>query len=112
MESFGFEVTLNVGDTPNSFEARFGSGNPVIGFLAEYDALKDMSQEANALEKRINKNQENGHACGHNLLGTAAILGALYTRDYLVENRKEGTIVVLACPAEESGYGKAMMTLL
>ncbi|GAF38721.1 catalyzes the cleavage of p-aminobenzoyl-glutamate to p-aminobenzoate and glutamate, subunit B [Agrilactobacillus composti DSM 18527 = JCM 14202] len=51
----------------------------------------------------------NGQGCGHNLLGTGALAGAVGIKDYMAENHLEGTIKLFGCPAEESGYGKAYM---
>ena len=41
----GFQVEMGVGGMPTAFKAVYGSGKPVIGFLAEYDALPELSQE-------------------------------------------------------------------
>ena len=42
----GFEVTTPVADMDTAYVGVYGSGKPVICFLAEYDALHGMSQEA------------------------------------------------------------------
>lgn len=42
----GFRVESGVAGMPTSFVATYGSGEPVIGFLAEYDALPGVSQRA------------------------------------------------------------------
>ena len=42
----GFKIESRVGDKPTAFVATYGSGKPVIGILAEYDALPGLSQEA------------------------------------------------------------------
>ncbi|KAB3583105.1 M20 family metallopeptidase, partial [Phocaeicola vulgatus] len=49
----GFEVKVNIATHPTGFIARKKGQNkgPVIGLLAEYDALKGL-----------------GHACGHNII--------------------------------------------
>ena len=57
---------------------------PVIGFLAEYDALPGL-----------------GHACGHNIIGTASVLAAVALKE--VVDEIGGKVVVLGCPAEEGG---------
>lgn len=46
LEAADFRVTRGVADIPTAFVAEFGSGKPVIGILAEYDALPGMEQEA------------------------------------------------------------------
>ena len=42
----GFRVKPGVAGMPTAFEASFGRGEPVIGVLAEFDALPGLSQEA------------------------------------------------------------------
>ena len=42
----GFKVQREVADMPTALVATYGSGKPVIGILAEYDALPGVSQEA------------------------------------------------------------------
>lgn len=44
----GFQVEMGVGGMPTAFKAVYGSGKPVIGFLAEYDALPELSRKAAA----------------------------------------------------------------
>ncbi len=105
----GFAVTEGVADMPTAFTARAGSGKPVIGFLAEYDALSGLSQEADIAEPKPVPGCESGHGCGHSLLGTAAVEAALLLRDRLAEEKLPGTVVLFGCPAEEGGSGKAYM---
>ena len=66
-----------------SYVAEFGSGHPIIGILAEYDALSGLSQELDVAEKSHGLGPRCGHGCGHCLLGTAAIGAGLLLRDYL-----------------------------
>ena len=51
---------------PTAFVATFGAGEPVIGFLGEYDALLELSQEAVPQKEAIVAGGP-GHGCGHNL---------------------------------------------
>lgn len=69
LESSGFIVTRNVGNIPNAFIASFGQGKPVIALLGEYDALAGLSQQASCAQPTSATPGENGHGCGHNLLG-------------------------------------------
>lgn len=80
LESAGFTVTRNVGNIPNAFIASFGQGKPVIALLGEYDALAGLSQQAGCAQPTSVTPGENGHGCGHNLLGTAAFAGMFNTR--------------------------------
>ncbi len=51
LEKEGFTVEKNIAGMKTAFIGRFGHGKPVIGFLAEFDALSGMSQEAGLAEK-------------------------------------------------------------
>ena len=105
-----FKVTKGIAGMETAFVAEYGSGRPVISFLAEYDALSGMSQEADTAEyKPVTKAEDNGHGCGHHLLGTGACLAAIQYKDYLKENKLAGTVKLYGCPGEESGSGKAFM---
>lgn len=105
----GFKVEKGLADMDHSFVATYGSGQPTIGILAEYDALGNLSQIADLGEQKAEVPGGNGHGCGHNLLGTGALAGAVGIKDYIAANKLEGTIKLFGCPAEESGYGKAYM---
>ncbi len=105
----GFEVETNVADISTAFLGRYGSGKPVIGILAEYDALSGISQMPGSAVKAPFENGTAGHGCGHNCLGAAAFAAALGVKDYLQQTGKSGTVILYGCPGEEGGSGKAFM---
>lgn len=109
LEKEGFTVRKGLAGMPTAFSASFGSGHPVIGLLAEYDALSGLSQKAFVAEPDPRPETTIGHGCGHHLLGTAAVGAALAVRDYLKDNKLSGTVVLIGCPAEEGGSGKAYL---
>ena len=82
------------------------AGKPVIGFLAEYDALPGLGQECVPEQKQ---NGEPGHGCGHNLLGTACAGAACELKERMQAENLQGTIRVYGCPAEEIVVGKIRM---
>ncbi len=104
----GFKVTGGVADIPTAFVASFGSGEPVIGILAEFDALPGVSQEA-VPYKSLRKGCTSGHACGHHLFGTASVASAIAVKEWMTKNNRTGTIQVFGTPAEEGGSGKVYM---
>ena len=108
LESQGFSVERGVAGIPTAFVASFGSGSPVIGMMAEYDAIAGMSQDTVAFRKPLVKGAA-GHACGHNLLGTGSVAGAVATAKWMAANGIAGTVKLFGCPAEEGGGGKAYM---
>ena len=104
----GFQVEMGIAGIPTAFTASFkcGNGKPVMGFLAEYDALDGLSQEAGKAEQCAVVPGGSGHGCGHNLLGSGAWLAAVATKDYLVKNNLNGTVILFGCPAEEGAGSK------
>lgn len=105
----GFAVETGLAGMDTAFIARAGSGHPVIGLLAEFDALSGLSQCADVAVACPREGTGNGHGCGHNLLGTASVGAALMLRDYLQESGRPGTVVLVGCPAEEGGSGKTYL---
>lgn len=98
LERHGFEVTYKTAGIDTAFTAVWRSNGatedvkPVLGFLAEYDALAEI-----------------GHACGHNLLGTGVCAAACALKADMEQTGAPGTIYVYGCPAEEIMSGKIIM---
>lgn len=92
LQNHGFTVEMGIAGLPTAFRAVYeqGEGGPSFGFLAEYDALKDI-----------------GHACGHHMQGPSVIGAALALKDICKEQSYK--IVVYGTPAEETIGGKIIM---
>jgi amidohydrolase len=86
----GLAVETGVFDLPTAFVAREGRGPLHIGICAEYDALPEI-----------------GHACGHNIICSAAV-GAGIALAGLADDLGI-TVTVFGTPAEEGGGGKILM---
>ncbi len=106
LESAGFTVTRNVGNIPNAFIASFGQGKPVIALLGEYDALAGLSQQAGCAQPTSATPGENGHGCGHNLLGTAAFAAAIAVKKWLEQYGQGGTVRFMVVPAKKAARVK------
>jgi aminobenzoyl-glutamate utilization protein B len=104
----GFKVEAGVAGMPTAFVATFGSGKPVIGILAEFDALPGLSQDSSSFKAPI-PNKNNGHGCGHHLFGTGSVATGIAIKRLMEEGKIKGTIKVFGCPAEEGGDGKVYM---
>lgn len=92
LEARGFRVERGVAGLATALRVRSGARRPgpTIAILGEYDALPEI-----------------GHACGHNLIATAAVgafLGAASAAREL-----DGEVLFLGTPAEEGGGGKIRM---
>ena len=108
LEKEGFNVEREVAGMPTAFVASYGSGKPIIGILAEYDALPGLSQDNTAFKKaRIEGGA--GHGCGHNLFGAGSLGAALVLKDVIEAHKIPGTIRLYGCPAEEDIGGKLYM---
>ena len=105
----GFEVESGSAGIPTAFVATRGSGKPVIGILAEFDALPGLSQAA-VPHRQPRVEDAPGHACGHHLFGAASVLAAASVAEWLKETGVEGTVRLYGTPAEEGGSGKVYMT--
>ena len=105
----GFRITEKVGGIPTALMGEWGEGGPVIAFMGEYDALPGLSQEAGVAEHRPVETGGHGHGCGHNLLGSAALLAATAVKDWLAANKVPGRVRYYGCHAEEGGAAKAFM---
>lgn len=108
LKDAGFTIESGVAGMPTAFVASYGSGKPVIGILGEFDALPGVSQQAMP-EKMPREGTNNGHACGHHLFGTASSAAAIAVKNWLIANKKSGTIRFYGTPAEEGGSGKVYM---
>jgi aminobenzoyl-glutamate utilization protein B len=104
----GFTLQKGAADIPTAFVASYGSGNPVIAFIGEYDALPGLSQDAVPEKKPVAAGAP-GHGCGHNLLGTASMAAAIEVKNWLASAHREGTVRFYGTPAEEGGAGKVYM---
>lgn len=104
-----FTIEKNVAGIKTAFIGSYGSGNPVIGILGEFDALSNMSQKSGIAYKESLVEGAPGHGCGHNLLGTGSLAACIAIKEYLKETGMKGTIKFFGCPAEEGGAGKVFM---
>ncbi len=91
-EAEGFTVERGIAGMETAFSAtsQCAQPGPTIAILAEYDALAGL-----------------GHACGHNIIGTAATGAAMAV--HAVRASLAGTVQLLGTPAEEGGGGKVIM---
>jgi aminobenzoyl-glutamate utilization protein B len=108
LKNAGFTIEKGVAGIPTAFVATYGSGKPVIGVLAEFDALPGLSQASVAQRQPI-VNEAPGHACGHHLFGTASTAAAIEVKEWLKNSGHSGTIRLYGTPAEEGGAGKVYM---
>lgn len=92
LDAHGLPAKRGVFTLETAFEAGLTAGTPgpTVAILAEYDALPGI-----------------GHACGHNLIATAALGATLGLQ--AVAGKLPGRIRLIGTPAEEKGGGKELM---
>lgn len=105
----GFIIEEGVAGMPTAFVATYGSGEPVVGVLAEYDALPGVGN-AIVPERRVRLDGiSSGHGCGHNLFGAASVAGAIGIKRSMEALNVSGTVKLYGTPAEETVVGKVYM---
>ena len=105
----GFKVTEGICNMPTAVLGEYGDKGPVIAIIGEFDALPGLSQVAGIAEYKPILNEENGHGCGHNLLGAASLLAATAVKDWIIKNNINARVRYYGCPAEEGGAAKTYM---
>jgi aminobenzoyl-glutamate utilization protein B len=109
LSAAGFEITNGVAGIPTAFVANWSRGDgPVVGILAEYDALPGITQDRHPLRTLID-HKSAGHACGHHLFGTGSVAAAIATKQWMEATGQPGEIRLYGTPAEEGGAGKVYM---
>ncbi len=107
-ESQGFTVKRGVGEIPTAFTAEYGSGEPIIGILGEFDALPGLSQKTVPYKDPVHEGGA-GHGCGHNLFGVASLGAATAIKELIEDGKLQGTVRFYGTPAEEKYFGKLWM---
>lgn len=90
LERHGFDVERGIAGLDTAFAATSGSGELVVAFCAEMDALPEV-----------------GHACGHNVIAAASVAAAIALAE--VADSLGVCVKVFGTPAEEAGGGKIIM---
>jgi aminobenzoyl-glutamate utilization protein B len=108
LEENGFRVERGVADMPTAFVAEWGDEGPVVGILAEYDALPSLSQKTQTEQDPLVAGAH-GHGCGHSVFGTACTYAGIAASQALKAAGIKGRVRVYGCPAEELLVGKVYM---
>lgn len=109
LEAEGFTVERGVADMPTAFVASYGSGHPIVGILAEYDALPGVGNAVVPGKEPREDGLSDGHGCGHNLFGAGSVAAAIAVKRSMAEHGLSGTVRLYGAPAEETVVGKVYM---
>ena len=108
LEHEGFAVERGVAGMPSAFVATYGAGEPVIGIMAELDALPGLSQKAVPYREPAVEGGA-GHGCGHCGYAATGLGAALAVKAAIDSLGITGTVKCFGCPAEETLVGKVFM---
>ncbi len=109
LERDGFVVERGVADMPTAFVASYGSGRPIIGILAEYDALPGVGNAPVPRKEPRSDGLTAGQGCGHNLFGAGSVGAAMILKRVVEAHGLTGTVKLFGTPAEETVVGKVYM---
>jgi aminobenzoyl-glutamate utilization protein B len=111
LEEHGYQITsTNTAGVATAFIAEWSNGEgPIIGLLAEYDALPGLGNAAVPRQQPREDGKTSGHGCGHNLFGAAVIGSAVALKALMQQQQIAGTIRVYGCAAEETEGAKTYM---
>jgi aminobenzoyl-glutamate utilization protein B len=109
LEEEGFSVDRGVAEMPTAFVASFGSGHPVIGILAEFDALPGIGNAVVPRKEPRDDGHPHGQGCGHNLFGAGSVGAAIAIKRTMEAHGLPGTVRLYGTPAEETVVGKVYM---
>ena len=111
LEKNGFAITRGVAGMPTAFVASWGSGKPVIGFMADIDGLPETSQKPGVAYHAPLIEGGPGHGEGHNAGQALNITAALVLKQIMTKYRIPGTIRVYPGIAEELLASRTYMVL-
>lgn len=109
LDDVGFALRRGVAGMPTAFVAEWGTGRPVIGVLAEYDALPEIGNAAVPRREARPDGHPHGHGCGHNLFGAGSVATAIALKRTMEKHELKGTVRLYGAPAEETLVGKVYM---
>jgi aminobenzoyl-glutamate utilization protein B len=101
LEKEGFKVERGVAGMPTAFVATWGSGKPVIGFMADIDCLPETSQKPGVAYHAPLIEGGPGHGEGHNAGQAVNVTAALVVKSLMQKYNIPGTLRVYPGIAEE-----------
>ncbi len=111
LEKEGFQITRGVAGLPTAFVASWGSGKPVIGFIADIDGLPETSQKPGVAYHAPLIPNGPGHGEGHNAGQAVNVTAAIVLKELMQKHKIPGTIRVYPGVAEELLGSRTYMVL-
>jgi aminobenzoyl-glutamate utilization protein B len=101
LEKEGFQLTRGVAGMPTAFVATWGTGKPIIGFMADIDGLPETSQKPGVAYHVPLIENGPGHGEGHNAGQAVNVTAAIVVKRLMEQHKIAGTIRVYPGVAEE-----------
>jgi len=111
LEKNGFRIERGVAGMPTAFVASWGSGKPVIGFMADIDGLPETSQKPGVVYRAPLIENGPGHGEGHNSHQAVNLTAAIVVKRLMEKHRIPGTLRVYPGVAEELLASRTYMVL-
>ncbi|MEW5976728.1 MAG: amidohydrolase [Acidobacteriota bacterium] len=107
----GFTVSRGLAGMPTAFVATWGSGKPVIGFMADIDGLPETSQKPGVAYQAPLIPNGPGHGEGHNAGQAVNVTAAVVVKKLMERHGIPGTLRVYPGVAEELLASRTYMVL-
>ena len=107
LEKNGFKVEKDLAGIPTAWMATYGSGKPVIAFIADLDCIPRASQKPGVAYHDPIVEGAPGHGEGHNAGQAVNVTAALTLRELMEKHKLAGTLKILPGVAEELVATKA-----
>ncbi len=101
LRDHGFQIETGVAGIPTAWVATWGSGKPVIGLMADIDALPGVSQKPGVPRHEPLIAGAPGHGEGHNAGQPVNALAAIVLKEWMEHNGVAGTLRIFPGVAEE-----------
>jgi aminobenzoyl-glutamate utilization protein B len=111
LEQNGFKVERGAAGMPTAFVATWGSGKPVIGFMADIDGLPETSQKPGVVQRSPLIENGPGHGEGHNSQQAVNITAAIVLKRLMEKYEIPGTLRLYPGVAEELLASRTYMVL-
>jgi len=111
LEKNGFKVERGVAGMPTAFVASWGSGKPVIGFMADIDGLPETSQKPGVVHRAPLIENGPGHGEGHNSQQAVNVTAAIVLKRLMEKHGIQGTLRLYPGVAEELLASRTYMVL-
>ncbi len=107
----GFDVQMGAAGMPTAYVATWGRGDPVIGFMGDFDGLPETSQRPGVPYRDPIIPSGPGHGEGHNTTPGVDITAPIAVKRVMQRHGLQGTLKVIPGVAEELVASRTYMVM-